>query len=105
MRSINTSSNEPANGRSRAHDLEMSAAALSIGGDMMMSLPVYEQYRNGRGRAGSEVTLVEVERTEENEEQGVLTLPPPAYHVNAGSEHEHEVDDIGKQMNAERCAS
>ena len=104
MRRTNTSSDDPADGRPRAHDIEMSAAALSIGGDMMMPLPLYEQYGNGRRRAGSEVTLVEMERREGNEQQGVPQLPPPAYHIDAEGEHGHEVDDVGKRMNAERCA-
>jgi len=104
MRGILTSSESPADGRTRAHVLEMSAAALSIGGDMMMPMPVYEQYGNGRGRSGSEVTLVEVERRKENEQQGVLALPPPAYHIGAAGEHGHEMGDMGKRMNAERCA-
>ena len=104
MRSMNTSSEGPADGRSRAHDVEMSAAALSFGGDMMMPLPVNEPCGTGKGRTGSELTLVEVERREENEQHGVLVVPPPAYHFGAGGEHGHEVDDMGKRMNAERCA-
>lgn len=71
---------------------------------MMMPMPVYEQFATGRGTAGSEVTLVGVERREGNEQQGVLALPPPAYHVGAGSEQRCDADDLGKRMNAERCA-
>lgn len=104
MRGVNTSPDGSPDGNSRAHDLEMSAAALSIGGDMMMPLPMYEGYGNGREMAGSEVTLVGVERREENEQQAVLELPPPAYHVDAGAEQRRDVGNMGKNMNAERCA-
>jgi len=104
MRSIATLSGDPADGSVRAHDLEMSAAALSIGGDMMMPLPLYERYGNGRGGAGSEVTLVEGERRHEIEQQVVLEVPPPAYHAEVGGAQGHDVGEMGKCMNAERCA-
>jgi len=70
---------------------------------MMMPLPLYEQYSNGRGRAGSEVTVVGVVQREGNEQQEVLALPPPAYHVDAGGEQSCDVGDMAKRMDTERC--
>jgi hypothetical protein len=103
-----STSHRAADGKAVPNDLELAGATMEMRDAVVMPLPVYERGEEEGGRVGSEITLVGQEivqvRREGTGRQEEVAVPPPAYHAGAGGEQRGDVGEMGKRMNAERCA-